>query len=57
MLYVSFVIIIHTVLQDDGPTVRDLKVRFSTGKKTSKNKKKMEKALKVLKVFQVLITC
>ncbi|XP_054468221.1 protein SDA1 homolog [Anoplopoma fimbria] len=32
-----------------GPTVRDLKVRYSTGKKTSKNKKKMEKAMKVLK--------
>lgn len=33
----------------EGPTVRDLKVRFSTGKKTSKNKKKLEKAMKVLK--------
>ncbi|KAK5852164.1 hypothetical protein PBY51_023657 [Eleginops maclovinus] len=33
----------------EGPTVRDLKVRYSTGKKTTKNKKKMEKAMKVLK--------
>ncbi|KAM3599533.1 uncharacterized protein V6R79_007514 [Siganus canaliculatus] len=33
----------------EGPTVRDLKVRYSTGKKTSKNKKKLEKAMKVLK--------
>ncbi|KAK9532516.1 hypothetical protein VZT92_009896 [Zoarces viviparus] len=32
-----------------GPSVRDVKVRYSTGKKTSKNKKKMEKAMKVLK--------
>ncbi|XP_065821568.1 protein SDA1 homolog [Labrus bergylta] len=32
-----------------GPSVRDLKVRYSTGKKTSKSKKKMEKAMKVLK--------
>ncbi|XP_056875027.1 protein SDA1 homolog [Takifugu flavidus] len=31
-----------------GPTARDLKVRYSTGKKTSKNKKKLEKAMKVL---------
>uniref|UniRef100_A0A4W4GDD6 Protein SDA1 n=1 Tax=Electrophorus electricus TaxID=8005 RepID=A0A4W4GDD6_ELEEL len=36
-------------LQDDGPSARDLMVRYSTGKKTSKNKKKMEKAMKVLK--------
>lgn len=36
--------------QAEGPTVRDLKVRFSAGKKTSKNKKKLEKAMKVLKV-------
>lgn len=35
--------------EDDGPTARDLMVRYSTGKKTSKNKKKMEKAMKVLK--------
>ncbi|XP_068190470.1 protein SDA1 homolog isoform X2 [Antennarius striatus] len=33
----------------EGPSVRDLKVRFSTGKKTTKNKKKLEKAMKVLK--------
>ncbi|XP_011602900.1 protein SDA1 homolog [Takifugu rubripes] len=32
----------------EGPTARDLKVRYSTGKKTSKNKKKLEKAMKVL---------
>lgn len=41
---------ISLFFQDEGPTVRDLKVRFSTGKKTSKNKKKLEKAMKVLKV-------
>uniref|UniRef100_W5UCB5 Protein SDA1 n=1 Tax=Ictalurus punctatus TaxID=7998 RepID=W5UCB5_ICTPU len=35
--------------EDEGPTARDLMVRYSTGKKTSKNKKKMEKAMKVLK--------
>uniref|UniRef100_A0A8C9SSI2 Protein SDA1 n=1 Tax=Scleropages formosus TaxID=113540 RepID=A0A8C9SSI2_SCLFO len=35
--------------EDDGPTARDIMVRFSTGKKSSKNKKKMEKAMKVLK--------
>uniref|UniRef100_A0AAY5JZL1 Protein SDA1 n=1 Tax=Esox lucius TaxID=8010 RepID=A0AAY5JZL1_ESOLU len=34
---------------EDGPSARDLMVRYSTGKKTSKNKKKMEKAMKVLK--------
>ncbi|XP_054612865.1 protein SDA1 homolog [Dunckerocampus dactyliophorus] len=33
----------------EGPTTRDLMVRYSTGKKTSKNKKKLEKAMKVLK--------
>ncbi|XP_032395519.1 protein SDA1 homolog [Etheostoma spectabile] len=33
----------------EGPSVRDLKVRYSTGKKTSKNKKKLEKAMNVLK--------
>lgn len=33
----------------EGPSVRDLKVRYSTGKKTSKNKKKLETAMKVLK--------
>lgn len=37
-------------LKDEGPTVRDLTVKFSTGKKSSKNRKKLEKALKVLKV-------
>ncbi|KAK7131481.1 hypothetical protein R3I94_016565 [Phoxinus phoxinus] len=35
--------------EDDGPTTRDLMIRYSTGKKTSKNKRKMEKAMKVLK--------
>lgn len=34
--------------ETEGPSVRDLKVRYSTGKKTSKNKKKLEKAMKVL---------
>lgn len=33
----------------EGPSFRDLKVKYSTGKKTTKNKKKMEKAMKVLK--------
>lgn len=36
--------------QDDGPTARDLMVRYSTGKKGHKNKQKLEKAMKVLKV-------
>nr|XP_060635364.1 protein SDA1 homolog [Anolis sagrei ordinatus] len=35
--------------EDDGPTARDLMVRYSTGRKTTKNKKKLEKAMKVLK--------
>ncbi|XP_067278914.1 protein SDA1 homolog [Pseudorasbora parva] len=35
--------------EDDGPSARDLMIRYSTGKKTSKNKRKMEKAMKVLK--------
>ncbi|XP_060791348.1 protein SDA1 homolog isoform X2 [Neoarius graeffei] len=35
--------------EDEGTTARDLMVRYSTGKKTSKNKKKLEKAMKVLK--------
>ncbi|XP_051960277.1 protein SDA1 homolog [Xyrauchen texanus] len=35
--------------EDDGPSARDLMIRYSTGKKTTKNKKKMEKAMKVLK--------
>ncbi|XP_056146645.1 protein SDA1 homolog [Lampris incognitus] len=34
---------------EEGPSSRDLMVRYSTGRKTSKNKKKMEKAMKVLK--------
>ncbi|XP_053702265.1 protein SDA1 homolog [Synchiropus splendidus] len=32
-----------------GPSARDLMVRYSTGKKSTKNKKKLEKAMKVLK--------
>ncbi|XP_036619696.1 protein SDA1 homolog isoform X2 [Trichosurus vulpecula] len=35
--------------EDDGPTARDLLVKYATGKKTSKHKKKLEKAMKVLK--------
>uniref|UniRef100_A0A3P8TIR5 Protein SDA1 n=1 Tax=Amphiprion percula TaxID=161767 RepID=A0A3P8TIR5_AMPPE len=35
--------------ENEGPSSRDLMVRYSTGKKTTKNKKKMEKAMKVLK--------
>ncbi|KAM6440964.1 protein SDA1 homolog [Liasis olivaceus] len=35
--------------EDDGPTARDLMVRYATGKKTTKNKKKLEKAMRVLK--------
>ncbi|XP_015716968.1 protein SDA1 homolog [Coturnix japonica] len=35
--------------EDDGQTARDLMVRYGTSKKTSKRKKKLEKAMKVLK--------
>ncbi|XP_048457686.1 protein SDA1 homolog isoform X2 [Rhincodon typus] len=35
--------------EDEGPTTRDITMRYSTAKKTTKNKKKLEKALKVLK--------
>ncbi|CAL1567642.1 unnamed protein product [Knipowitschia caucasica] len=35
--------------ENEGPSARDLMVRYSTGKKSSKNKKKLEKAMKVLK--------
>ncbi|XP_050804337.1 protein SDA1 homolog [Gopherus flavomarginatus] len=35
--------------EDEGPTARDLMVRYATGKKTTKHKKKLEKAMKVLK--------
>ncbi|XP_029454364.1 protein SDA1 homolog [Rhinatrema bivittatum] len=35
--------------EDEGPTARDLIMRYGTGKKTSKHKKKLEKAMKVLK--------
>ncbi|XP_020844117.1 protein SDA1 homolog [Phascolarctos cinereus] len=35
--------------EDDGPTARDLLVKYATGKKTSKHKKKLEKAMKALK--------
>ncbi len=41
---------IYFFLQDDGPTARDLMIRYSTGKKSCKDKKKLEKAMKVLKV-------
>ncbi|KAM9307184.1 protein SDA1 homolog [Pholidichthys leucotaenia] len=35
--------------ENEGVSARDLMVRFSTGKKSSKNKKKLEKAMKVLR--------
>uniref|UniRef100_A0A8C5TZC4 Protein SDA1 n=1 Tax=Malurus cyaneus samueli TaxID=2593467 RepID=A0A8C5TZC4_9PASS len=35
--------------EDDGPTARDLMMRYATNKKTTKRKKKLEKAMKVLK--------
>ncbi|XP_067106261.1 protein SDA1 homolog [Osmerus mordax] len=35
--------------EEEGPSARDLMVRYSTNKKTPKSKKKMEKAMKVLK--------
>ncbi|XP_012672364.1 protein SDA1 homolog [Clupea harengus] len=35
--------------ENEGPTARDLMIRYHTGRKTSKNKKKMEKSMKVLK--------
>nr|XP_006133967.1 protein SDA1 homolog [Pelodiscus sinensis] len=35
--------------EDEGPTAKDLKLRYATGKKTTKHKKKLEKAMKVLK--------
>ncbi|XP_056433867.1 protein SDA1 homolog isoform X1 [Gadus chalcogrammus] len=35
--------------EDDGPSARDLLVRYSTSKKSTKSKKKLEKAMKVLK--------
>lgn len=37
-------------LKDDLPTARDLMIRYATNKKTTKRKKKLEKAMKVLKV-------
>lgn len=43
------------IFQAEGPTVRDLKVRYATGKKTTKSKKKMDKAMKVLTVLLLLI--
>lgn len=46
----QFLLIMILVFQTEGPSARDLMVRYSTGKKTSKNKKKLEKAMKVLKV-------
>lgn len=38
--------------QTEGTSARDLMLKYSTGKKTSKNKKKLEKAMKVLTVAQ-----
>ncbi|KAK5617686.1 Protein SDA1 [Crenichthys baileyi] len=35
--------------ENEGRSARDLKMSYSTGKKTTKNKKKLEKAMKVLK--------
>ncbi|CAD7678002.1 unnamed protein product [Nyctereutes procyonoides] len=35
--------------EDEGPTARDLLVQYATGKKSSKHKKMLEKAMKVLK--------
>ncbi|XP_043369975.1 protein SDA1 homolog isoform X2 [Dermochelys coriacea] len=35
--------------EDEGPTARDLMVRYAIRKKTTKHKKKLEKAMKVLK--------
>ncbi|XP_069482396.1 protein SDA1 homolog [Ambystoma mexicanum] len=35
--------------EDEGPTARDLIIRYATGKKNTKSKKKLEKAMKVLK--------
>ncbi|XP_077332642.1 LOW QUALITY PROTEIN: protein SDA1 homolog [Lithobates pipiens] len=35
--------------EDDGPTARDLMVRYATSKKNTKSKKKLDKAMKVLK--------
>ncbi|MEQ2221966.1 Protein SDA1, partial [Ilyodon furcidens] len=35
--------------ENEGKSARDLKMSYSTGKKTTKNKKKLEKAMKVLK--------
>ncbi|KAJ1204882.1 hypothetical protein NDU88_000319, partial [Pleurodeles waltl] len=35
--------------EDEGPTARDLMIRYATGKKNTKQKKKLEKAMKVLR--------
>uniref|UniRef100_A0A4W3H8S4 Protein SDA1 n=1 Tax=Callorhinchus milii TaxID=7868 RepID=A0A4W3H8S4_CALMI len=35
--------------EDDGPTARDIITRYTTGKKNTKYKRKLEKAMKVLK--------
>ncbi|KAM4634017.1 protein SDA1 homolog [Polymixia lowei] len=35
--------------EEEGPSARDLMVRYSTSKKNTKSKKKLEKAMKVLK--------
>ncbi|XP_043913652.1 protein SDA1 homolog [Protopterus annectens] len=35
--------------EDDGPSARDIIMRYATGKKNTKHKRKLEKAMKVLK--------
>ncbi|XP_076999256.1 protein SDA1 homolog isoform X2 [Tamandua tetradactyla] len=37
------------ITKDEGPTARDLLVQYATGKKSSKHKKRLGKAMKVLK--------
>ncbi len=49
-----WILIFSFLLQDDGPTARDLMIRYSTGKKSCKDKKKLEKAMKVLKVSNLM---
>lgn len=48
------VVLLMFFLQDDVPTARDLMMRYATNKKTTKRKKKLEKAMKVLKVRRVV---
>uniref|UniRef100_A0A8C7Y1V7 Protein SDA1 n=1 Tax=Oryzias sinensis TaxID=183150 RepID=A0A8C7Y1V7_9TELE len=49
LFYLKDVLLVSLTFQKEGPSARDLMVRYSTGKKTSKNKKKLDKAMKVLK--------